>query len=439
MTHHLFRPSSLRRGRGVAALLLAALAWVPPTAGQTPPAAPPMPTPAPADTGGPAAPAGASAEDLRRFAEAARVAWRYVDQQYQPATGLINSVANYPYATMWDVASGLGALYSARELGLLPAAEYDRRMRRVLLTLQTMRLFDGIAFSKNYSTRSAEIAGRDSRVGPRERGTGYSALDLGRLLVWLKIIALKHPQYAEDIGIVVSRLDFSRIVESGYLWGMTVNRSGRTSRYVEGRIPYEQYAAHGYALWGHDPEKASRMAENSIPIVVLDEPLVADRRGADHLTSEPVVLAGLEVGWTSEMGSLAYHLLRVQEARYRQTGQVTIVSEDAIPRAPHYFYYYTVNYHGTQFAVTTQTGAVLTSPRWVSAKAAYAWHALQPTDYTRLAVDAVAAAASPARGWGSGVYERTGTSTGNENINTAAVILEAALYHARGRPLLAPD
>src|SRR5215213_5425875 len=67
-------------------------------------------------------------EDDRLFAEAARVAWRYVDQQYQPASGFINPVAWYPYATLWDIASGLAALYCGHGLNLLSDEEYDRRM-----------------------------------------------------------------------------------------------------------------------------------------------------------------------------------------------------------------------------------------------------------------------------------------------------------------------
>ena len=38
-------------------------------------------------------------------------------------------------------------------------------------------------------------------------------------------------------------------------------------------------------------------------------------------------------------------------------------------------------------------------------------------------------------GWASGVYERGG-STNVPNINTAAVVLEAALFERLGRPLL---
>jgi hypothetical protein len=75
----------------------------------------------------------------------------------------------------------------------------------------------------------------------------------------------------------------------------------------------------------------------------------------------------------------------------------------------------------------------------VSAKAAFAWHALLPGEYTQRAVETVAPAGSGAGGWASGVYEGTRTSTRGQNVNTAAVVLESALYHARGgRPFIQP-
>lgn len=375
------------------------------------------------------------------FLTAARSAWAYADREYQPATGLINSVAAYPYATVWDMASGLAALYCANRLGLLADDEYDRRMRRALNTLARMRLYDGIAFSKNYSTRTGSIAGRDDRDrSATQRGTGWSTTDIGRMLVWLHIIRTNQPRYAAQVDSIVGRINMERLVRDGYLRGTTLTPRGRELSYTEGRIPYEQYAASGFAVWGQRAERALDWKLNALPIAVMGVPLVADRRGHDHLTSEPFVLMGLELGWTPEVRELAVRMLEVQQERHRRTKTVTIVSEDALPRPPSYFYYYNVNLQGKAFVVSVQ-GATTPSrtPRWVSAKAAWAWHALLPGEYTRTAVETVANARR-ATGWSSGVYEETGRSTGSENLNTAAVILEAALFRETGRPLaeLAP-
>ena len=44
----------------------------------------------------------------------------------------------------------------------------------------------------------------------------------------------------------------------------------------------------------------------------------------------------------------------------------------------------------------------------------------------------MAGARDAERGWASGVYEKTSASTRTYDINTAAVILEAAAYQLRG-------
>ncbi|HVI93233.1 MAG TPA: DUF3131 domain-containing protein, partial [Anaeromyxobacter sp.] len=50
--------------------------------------------------------------------EAARIAWRYFERNYHPATGLVNSVEGYPNTSMWDLGSTIFATVAARELGL---------------------------------------------------------------------------------------------------------------------------------------------------------------------------------------------------------------------------------------------------------------------------------------------------------------------------------
>jgi hypothetical protein len=372
------------------------------------------------------------------FMDASRVAWRYIDAQYNAQTGLVNSVAGYRYATVWDIGSGLLALYSANQLSLLADPDYDQRMRRALQTLTETRLYDNAAFNKNYHTSDGRIAGRNGQEEETRDGYGWSALDLGRLLIALKVIAANQPQYAAQAQAIVARLNFSRLVGSdGYLHGEDLGpRSGRARSYQEGRLGYEQYAALGYAAWGHAPERAMRLT-NARPVTVLGVPLLADTRGGDLLTSEPFVMYGLEAGWTPEIRDLAWRVLAAQEARYRQTGSVTIVNEDAL-NGPPYFLYYSVYADGKEFPVAPPEGAAPgPTPRTVSTKGAYGWHALLPSAYTWLAVQKVEGART-SRGWGAGVFEESGRISGGENVNTAAVILEATLYTRRGRPLLQP-
>jgi hypothetical protein len=377
--------------------------------------------------------------DRELFDGAARTAWAYVDANYNESTGWVNSVSGYHYATVWDIASSLIALYCADQLDLLDGDVYDRRMRRALQSLIDARLFENAGLNKTYSTTTGVIAGRPGQESTTaERGYGWSVLDTGRLMMVLRIIYENQPQYRDLIDQVVGRLDYTRMIRDGYLRGEDLDSRGRLRRYQEGRIGYEQYAATGFASWGHVAQQALDVRQHGRPATVMGIPVLTDTRGDHHLTSEPFVMLGLEVGWSGEMRELAWRVLAAQEARYRQTGTVTIVNEDAV-NGPPYFLYYSVYSDGREFVVEPPAGAPEgPASRTVSVKGAFGWHALLPSEYTWLAVQRVEGARSPT-GWGAGVFEESGRVSGGENVNTAAVILEAALYIARGRPLMDRD
>ncbi|MEX2280864.1 MAG: DUF3131 domain-containing protein [Gemmatimonadota bacterium] len=378
---------------------------------------------------------GALAEQAT-YTQAAALAWRQFDRLWQNSTGLASATPDYHKLTSWDIGSVLAALYSGRQLELIDQREYDRRLKRTLQTLRTMPLFEGGVFHKIYFASTAKMAGRSGAVS--SKGYGWSATDLGRLLTWLRIIADQEPAHRAEVERIVERMNFRKVVSGGYLRGQHTGSRGQPWQFQEGRIGYEQYAARGFALWGQPVDSALDLARHARPIVVLGQPLLADARGLDRITSEPFILAGLETGWTPAMRELAINVLGAQEARYRETNLITIVSEDAVGVPPHYFYYYCVYCNGKPFMIdVTDPGKFLDKPRWVSTKAAFAWHVLLPGDYTRLALDYAVKARTP-NGWASGVFEGTGKPTNTHDINTAAIILEAAAFRKLGRPFLAP-
>lgn len=369
----------------------------------------------------------------RQLDEAASVAWRYVAQNYIPSTGLVAAVPGYDYATIWDLASGLAAIYCAGELNLIDRREADARLSRAMETLARYELYQDIAFNKMYSVNSGVMVDRSERRS--ESGFGWSTTDIGRLLVWLRILGTSRDSLSKPAEAVASRLRFDRLVEHGYLWGEDTDPRGGRRRYQEGQLGYEQYAARGFALWGHRAEHALDFEKNALPITVMGQTVAADLRQRDRLTSDPFVLSGLELGWEPREAPLARAVLAAMEERFRRTGIVTMAGEDALSEPPHYFYYYGVFANNREFGLDVQAPrAFVDGPRWISTKAAFGWHALAPSAYTRRAIQAVRPAAGAA-GWSSGVYERGG-STNVPNINTAAVVLEAALFERLGRPLL---
>lgn len=376
--------------------------------------------------------------DRDLFASAAQTAYAYVEANYNPQTGWINSVEGYQFATVWDIGSGLMALFCADQLELLDGDEYDRRMRRALQSLIDARLFEGVAFNKMYSTSTGQLSGRAGQEAQtQERGYGWSVIDIGRLLNVLRVIDANQPQYRDLMQQIVGRLDYSRLIGDGYLRGEDLDSRGRLRRYQEGRVGYEQYAANGFALWGRQAPLALNVRQNTREVTVLGIPLLRDTRPDYHLTSDPFLMMGLETGWMAEIRPLAWRVLAAQEARWRQTGTVTMVNEDALSGPP-YFLYYSVHGDGRDFAVEAPAGAPDgPTPRTVSTKAAFGWHALLPSQYTWTGVQRVEGARTQ-RGWGAGVFEESGRMSGAPNVNTAALVLESALYYVRGRPLIEP-
>jgi len=152
--------------------------------------------------------------------------------------------------------------------------------------------------------------------------------------------------------------------------------------------------------------------------------------------SEPYIMLGLETGYRSpDLSRQAAQVLAAQSARYQRTGLVTAVTEDALPDPPWYFYYYSVWHNGKAFVVEGPgEGKEVDKPRWVSSKAAFAWNAVLPNPYTQLVLRTVQPGGTPS-GWGAGVYEGTLKPTGVPSLNTAALIMESALYMSRGRPI----
>lgn len=367
------------------------------------------------------------------YRAASEAAWAYLTEYRQESTGLVQATQGWGHLTTWDLGSLLAGVHAAGELGLASASETEAWLGRILQTLESAQLFDGIAFNKTYVAATARMVDRNDK--PSDTGVGWSALDLGRLLIWLRIIADEHPSLMEPVKRVVNRIDMDRIVRDGMIHGEDLGPAGERRVYTEGRLGYEQYAARGYALWGASPGRSMNLYENADSVEVLGHTILVDRRGRNKLTSEPFILSGMELGWGPELRALSETVLAVQKARFDDTGIVTVVSEDAIERPPHYFYYYTLYDEGEAFAIRAHSPIEGQGPRWVSSKAAYAWHALLPGDYTWKAVQTVAPARSD-RGWSSGVFENDGQSTGVRNLNTAGIILEAALYRKLGQPFL---
>jgi hypothetical protein len=366
----------------------------------------------------------------------AQIAWQYFVNNTHPETGLVNSANGYPSTTMWETGSYFVAVISADLLGLIEADEARSRLSRALETLATMRLFDDSLPNKAYNVQTAELVNYANK--PVERGLGWSALDIARIVGAFGHVEQSYPDLSPKIATVMTRWDLPQMVEDGRLIGGNI-ADGNLRRDQEGRVGYEQYASKAMMLYGFDMYSAYQTNEHLMVRDVLGQPIPVDSRLHRNITpaftvSEPYLFDGLEFGFDARSIRFATAIYRAQEARWAETGTFTAVSETHLDVAP-YFVYSSVWGGGAPWAVMTFQGERLDSRRTISTKAAFAWDALFDTDYTRQLVAHVAPLGDAEKGFPEGIYEIDNTTNSSVTTNTNAVVLASLAFRAHG-PLI---
>lgn len=372
----------------------------------------------------------------------ARTAWQYFLKNYQPATGFTNSTGGYPSGTLWDMGNYLMALHAARALSLTDQADFDARLNKFLTSLGSLKLFDGALPNKVYNAATGEMVDYGNK--PIERGIGWSALDIGRMLAAFDVIRTCHPQYKDWLEGIVKKWQVARSVKDEQLYGATVLPDNKTLLVQEGRLGYEEYAARGYELWGYKVPKALNFQPfkfveiNGVQIPV-DTRDFKSTNANNYVVSESYILDGIEFGLKGELADYALRVLDVQKRRHDSTGQLTAVTEDNIDREP-YFLYNTIYANGEKWATITDNNQPYPQLRSVSTKAAFGWRYLYPDNaYAQKLFDAVKDLKSPDdSGYYAGIYEETKQPNKALTGNTNGLILEILYYKARGnRPLIA--
>jgi len=361
----------------------------------------------------------------------AKTAWRYFENNYVAETGLVNSADKYPASTMWDTSSYLLGLIAAHRLDIVAEKEFNQRVSTLLNTLASMPLFEEQLPNKSYNTRTVSMVTYNNE--DTERGIGWSAIDVGRIMVPMNILVWQYPEHTSNVGKVLQHWKIDSLISNAEMYGTDVNDEGQTLLLQEGRLGYEEYAAKSFTLISRDVGRAMDYEANTELVDIYGVKIAADVRepaefGAlNYVVSEPYILDGIEYGWDRYSKELSRRVFDVQRARFEKTGVLTAVSEDNIDQAP-YFVYNTVFADGKSWNAVTESGEDASKFRSVSTKAVIGFHALYGNDYTDKLVEHIAENYDQERGWYSGIYESTNEPNKAITANTNGIILEALHY-----------
>jgi len=377
----------------------------------------------------------------------AKTAWKYFQNNTTGGTGIANALDKTPLATAWSIGDYLAALIAARELNILPEQEFTDRTLRVVQFLNDMKLFEQKLPNLYYNTQTGEPVNAGNSLG----SAGWSAMDIGRLLVWLRIAAQRLPALAEYIEKSVLRWSFCEIVDGDGSLYAARKTGDKIEVQQEGRLGYEEYAALGFQAWGFGTRQASRLQPFGKARIEGIEVFYDSRDSRQSNTFAPVVtlphvLMGMEFNWERPdaapaeertLSGLAQQVYDVQEARYRKQHILTARSDHPLDRKPA-FVYDTIFLAGYPWNTLAADGTLVAYEALVSTRAAFGMWALWKTDYTETLIQATSMLRDPARGWYEGRFERTGGPEMTLSSTTNATVLEAILFTKTGRLFRTP-
>ncbi|EAQ4583763.1 DUF3131 domain-containing protein [Salmonella enterica subsp. enterica] len=373
----------------------------------------------------------------------ARIAWRYFENNTQPQTGLVNGSDKQPRVTLWQMGDTLIALIAARELGLVQEDEFDARLTRLLGTLNRLTLTDVRTPGRLYSSQTAtpvDFSGQPTK-------SGWSAKDMARLMLALRLTAERAPQYREYLDKIILRWNFCPVIDKdGELWSASV-QNGQTVIREELRLGESEYAASAFRLWGFLPEKA--LSPPSCNVIIYQRSLAVDDRDPrttwqpSLLTTLPAMLPGLEFGWQppgvppevqKALRTRAQGVWLSQKSRWERDKVLTARADFTLPQAP---WHVVDTVWGNGYAWNTIGDDGRDYPRLaqVSTKAVFVLWTLWKTDYTDALMAVTTHLNNPQRGWFEGRVEATGDVNRTLTLSTNAMVLEALLYKHNAGPL----
>lgn len=366
--------------------------------------------------------------------EWAKIAWKYFQNNTIEKTGMVNSVDSYTASTLWDTSSYLMAVISARKLEIIDQDEFSTRIERLLTSLAKIALFDDRLPNKSYNTETLEMV--DYQNNSSAKGIGWSAIDIGRFMVPMNILVWNYPEFTPLIRNITAKWDVKALTKDGDLFG-AIYENGKIKYLQEGRLGYEEYAAKSFQLMGLDVNNAIDYSAYLDFVDIYGIKIPIDSRNPEkfhahnYVVSEPYILDFVEYGGDQVSREFAERVYTAQEERYKNTGILTAVSEDNIDQAP-YFVYNTVFTSGKTWNAITEDGEDASEFKTLSTKAAFGWHLLYETEYTKELMKVASKLNDPQKGWFSGQYEKTGKPNKAITANTNGIILEVLAYKQTG-------
>ncbi|OGL46972.1 MAG: hypothetical protein A2161_09415, partial [Candidatus Schekmanbacteria bacterium RBG_13_48_7] len=319
--------------------------------------------------------------------------------------------------------------------GLISTNQFTQRSELILETLSQIQVCNNELPNIVYNTRNAEMVNYANQ--PVQSGIGWNGIDVGRLLIWLRIWEIKFPCFADKIQHIVHRWNMNRVVLNNELHSIQ-NLDNQEGYYQVGRLGFEQYAARGFALWGYDVKKALSFDDKISYIDIEGIKIPFDKRdlsnsgASNYVLSDSYILEGLETGWSSLSTMHAYAVYMAQERFFQRTKKPRIVSTAHLIGKP-WFTYNSMYANGHTWVCIGTDGEFYPQTPTVNTAMVFGWHYLYGTDFTSSMLEKVKSLFDKEKGWFEGFFENNGSTNLSITCATNGLILESLLFHKQGK------
>lgn len=362
----------------------------------------------------------------------AKAAWGYFRSARSGATGVVEAVAGSGFTTPSAIGDQIAAAIAADRLHVIDRREFDDNISSALTFLSTMPLSNGEMPARYYSTRDGGL------IDPPRPGIdpGWSSVDAGRLLIWLRALVDRYPQYEPFVVRALSHWQTCRAVdEAGYLRRALPSAQGLlNSREAQGGAAL--YAAQGFNAWGEIVAPQGLPTGEDRVTIEGEDFALADR---SPIQSAPYALLGIEFGWKppgnqdlAQARAMEQRLWLVQTNRWERTGLVTARGDYRRTSAP-YAVTDAVLSGGFPWSTTGEDGTVHSELALVSIRTAFLLTALHDGGQTKSLTSTLGTLYDPASGWYEGRYENSGAYEWTRSSATNAAVLESILYRNAGK------
>ncbi|MGL5430046.1 MAG: DUF3131 domain-containing protein [Vibrio sp.] len=378
---------------------------------------------------------GALSHEQRQWAT---TAWRYVQNNTQPSSGLVNGKDRYPATTLWNLGDTLIALTSARRLNLISQAEFDVRLSALLHTLSKLPLTTAGTPNSLYNS----VDGSLNQLQP----TTTKAQDLARLLIGMRMLLSHFPQYRTYLERSVMRWNFCPIIDNQGLLQDGQQQNNRWKTQAIADIEYADYSRAGFSLWGFElsqqplPFKKAIMSGFVIDYTPRDPRLGGGPAGVE---STPYIVTGLELGWkmpdnslaSTRMQTRAKRVYQIQEKRWQQDQILTARAQYSRSVAP-WEIYDSIFANGYPWNTLAEGTRYTPELALLSTRAIFGLWALWDTPYTQALMQLGNLHQDTEHGWFEGRYETNGSHNRTYTLTTNTLVLEAILFKSTGKPLI---